>query len=217
MWNRALTRSLAMPPMWLYPIIEVAQSNLINGVNNPFYNELRTIDIDMHDGSCSSPNVACLFALSSLRTLRLGVETGVWVMDEGEDWPIQRRSSSVSTLILHRVNHELRMYSRNHMSCKELSRSEYVWDWVDDSLSGLPQIMSGLEQQQGSLRILRLDPTLTRSHNLGDVLDLAYARVDGFRCSNALEKLTISFQILLGRPSIYIPAGEAGSTLRFGM
>lgn len=189
-------------PVWLYPTVQVAQSNLINSVNNPSYNELRTIDIDTQDGSCSSSIVACLFTLPSLRTLRLSVETGMWMMGKGEDWLIQERSSSVSTLILHRV-----MISTIHtklmiMSCKELSRFEYVWDWGDNSLRGLPEIMSGLEQEQGSLRILRLDPTHTRSRDLGDVPDLAFARVDGFRRLHALEKLTISFQTLPGRPSM---------------
>lgn len=186
-------------PIWLYPIIQVAQRNLIKSVNNPFYNELRTIDINMQNGACYSLTVACLFVLPSLRKLRLSVKAGVWSMLEGEDWPIQERSSSVSTLILHRVKISAIHTKLMIMSCKELSRFEYVRDSSNDSLRGLPEIMSGLEQQQDKLRILRLDFT---HRDPRDAPDLNHARIDGFHRLYALEKLTTSFQILLGRPSM---------------
>ncbi|KAI4657931.1 uncharacterized protein J4E78_006320 [Alternaria triticimaculans] len=138
-------------PIWLYPIIQVAQRNLIKSVNNPFYNELRAIDINMQNGACYS-----------------------------------------STLMI--------------MYCKELSTFEYVRDSSNDSLRGLPEIMSGLEQQQDKLRILRLNFT---HRDPRDAPDLTNARVDGFHRLHALEKLTTSFQILLGRPSMDY-TGEGG-------
>ncbi|KAI4926662.1 hypothetical protein J4E85_006956 [Alternaria conjuncta] len=66
--------------------------------------------------------------------------------------------------------------------------------------------MSGLEQQQDSLRVLHLAP---KDDNCRDEPDLTHARVDSFHRLHALENLSTSFRVLLGTlPMNYTDEGN---------
>jgi len=185
-------------PIWLYPIIQGAQSNLANATSDPSYGHLQIIDIDMQ--SVITPLVGHLFALPSLQMVRLNAMTDSYKLaEENINWPVQKRSSSVSTLLLYDVDIPSTWMKLMITSCKHLSRFEYAGPKYQGSTCILPHIMSDLEQQQDSLRVLHLAP---EDDDCRDEPDLTHARVDGFHRLHALENLSTSFRVLLGRPAM---------------
>ena len=183
-------------PIWLYPIIQGVQSNLVNATHDPVYGNLQIIDIDMQN--VITPLVGYLFALPSLQMVRLNAMTDSYKLaEEIINWPVQKRSSSVSSLILYDVDIPSTCMKLMITSCKQLSRFEYAGPKYHGPTYILPNIMSSLEQQQDSLRVLHLAP---KDDDCWDEPDVSHARVDGFHRLHALENLSTSFQVLLGTP-----------------
>ena len=181
-------------PVWLFPIIQVARRTPLKGMDDSFYRNLQTLDINMHFDF--DPGLAYLFLLPTLRTLRLScVECSVPLQNEA-NWPMKSRSSSVASLILDGADIPGTLIGLLITSCRELScfRFKHVCG-EGRPLSCSAEIMSGLAQQQDSLRTLHFDPSIQLPDH-----DMTYMRTDGFWKLHALERLSIPFWTLLGRP-----------------
>ncbi|KAF7676148.1 hypothetical protein GT037_005653 [Alternaria burnsii] len=182
-------------PVWLFPIIQVAWRTPLKGMDDSFYRNLQTLDINMQFDF--GPGLTYLFLLPTLRTLRLScVECSVPFQNEA-DWPIKSRSSSVASLILDGADISGTLIRLLITSCRKLSCFKFKHvRGKGRPLSCSAEIMSGLAQQQDSLRTLHFDPSI----HLPDRDDMTYTRTDDFWKLHALERLCTPFSALLGEP-----------------
>ena len=87
------------------------------------------------------------------------------------------------------------------ISCR--AQSQFTFEhWTGDGRlrrKYLVEIMSALEKQHDTLRVLKLEPNDFEPNNMG-LEHLTYTRLDGFHKLCALEKLSVPFRTLMGRP-----------------
>ncbi|CAN9431331.1 unnamed protein product [Alternaria alternata] len=183
-------------PVWLIPIIQVARKTPLNGMDHSFYRNLQTLDIEMQFSFDTS--LAYLFLLPTLQTLRLSWMVSQIPFEDEANWPVKSRSSSVASLILDQAEISGTLIRLLITSCRELSCFKYSNGSVEEMpLSCSAEIMSGLAQQQDTLRTLYLEP-----HQRGeyDYEGMTLTRIDGFHKLYALERLYTPFWALLGKP-----------------
>ena len=104
-------------------------------------------------------------------------------------------------LVLDQFDLPGRLTSLMIISCRTLSQFTFE-HWTGDGRlrrKYLVEIMSALEKQHDTLRVLKLEPNDFEPNNMG-LEHLTYTRLDGFHKLCALEKLSVPFRALMGRP-----------------
>jgi hypothetical protein len=199
MWREGTTR-IDVLPLWLYPLIEAAQSIPADVLGGAQYNNLQTLDINMQFQYNS--DVAYFFLLPGLRKLRLA---NIFHSDGRlgplvDRWPVGAAVSSLHTLELPnlRITGDQVVHMIN--SSKALSHLRCDWEpghLVQDVHGWTQRIVSALEHHSQTLKTLLLEPEEPKQNLFMPWFD--WPRIEGLQKLSELQSLTTAFYVLMGR------------------
>jgi hypothetical protein len=200
-WRDGISR-IDVLPLWLYPLIEAAQSIPVEALGGAKYNNLQTLDINLQFQYNS--DVAYLFLLPGLRKLRLA---NIFHSDGRlgplvDRWPVGAAISSLHTLELPNLRITGDQVVNMINSCKALSHLRCDWEpghLVQDAHGWTQRIVSALEHHSQTLKTLLLEPEEPKRSFLMPCFD--WPRIEGLKKLSELQSLTTSFYVLMGRPA----------------
>jgi hypothetical protein len=185
------------PPVWLLPIIKAMQGIPMGIMPRTRYEKLCTMDLNMQ--RTHSLALAYVFALPSLRKLRLH---NISCLDEDErpvHWPLLPKCSGVDTLLLHNISTPDEFMRCMVASCKALRLfhygTEFGFELMDPDY--LDRVFSALQQQQASLEVLTLQDQAEYDKA---VPQDPREPLGGFQWFHALRSLSVPFDLLMGKP-----------------
>ena len=189
-------------PIWLRPFIDAVQHGPKLPLENPRYENLHTLDINMQ--STFEPDLSYLFLLPKLRKLRLGsVQFESDSMSENTPpvpWPIATAVSGVQELRLTDVDLPAYLVGQIIKSCKAITLFECLLDNhrrpnIRKDSFWCQEIVTALYPHTSSLESLSL-----QTRGLQRLRKFQWPRVHGLPNFRALKRLTTQFYILVGVP-----------------
>jgi hypothetical protein len=190
-------------PIWLRPIIEVAQRMPTNTTKSARYHRLHALEIDMQ--MTYEPDLAYLFVLPGLRKLRMSdLKCMALDRDATDRWPVGAAISSLHTLELFDISVSAATILHMINSCKAISR--FKCRWANEYAFGCAfmwcqEVVAGLEQHSQTLQSLLLDPAEDPDQITARIDEgLNLQPVDGLSKLHALQSLTTPLYVLTGKP-----------------